>query len=80
MTAQARFGSRRDASVAEPEATTVPGAEGPVGECRHQFGQRRIEAYDLLVKGNKSAIADIKQEVGYLEGQLGSVAPQTRGY
>ena len=78
MTAQARFGSRRDASLAE--ATTVPRAEGPVGECRHQFGQRRIEAYDLLVKGNKSAIADIKQEVGYLEGQLGSVAPQTRGY
>ncbi|KAH9926991.1 uncharacterized protein B0H18DRAFT_954568 [Fomitopsis serialis] len=58
MTAQSRYGSRRDADL--EEAKKLPGAEGPT------------------VKGNKSAVEDIKQEVGYVEGQLGSVATQTR--
>ncbi|KAH9832651.1 uncharacterized protein C8Q71DRAFT_910145 [Rhodofomes roseus] len=60
MTAQSRYGSRRDADL--EESKTLPGAEGPV------------------VKGNKSAVEDLKQEVGYVEGQLGSVATQTRNY
>ncbi|KAI0940730.1 hypothetical protein AcV7_003033 [Taiwanofungus camphoratus] len=58
MTAQARWGSRRDAD--EAEARRLPVAEGPV------------------VKGNASAVEDARQEAGFLEGQLGTVARQTR--
>jgi len=60
MTAQSRWGSRRDADT--EEAKRLPGAEGPV------------------VKGNASAVEDARQEVGFLEGQLSTVAPQTRNY
>ncbi|KZT69298.1 hypothetical protein DAEQUDRAFT_811513 [Daedalea quercina L-15889] len=58
MTAQARYGSRRDADL--EEAKTLPEVERPV------------------VKGNHSAVEDARQQVGYIEGQLGTVATQTR--
>lgn len=60
MTAQSRWGSRREAS--SEEAKKLPGAEGPV------------------VKGNASAVEDAKQDVGFMEGQLSTVATQTRNY
>ncbi|PCH44522.1 hypothetical protein WOLCODRAFT_18983 [Wolfiporia cocos MD-104 SS10] len=58
MTAQSRWGSRRDAEA--DEARKILGAEGPI------------------VKGNASAVEDARQEVGFLEGRLGTVASQTR--
>ncbi|TFY61505.1 hypothetical protein EVJ58_g4478 [Rhodofomes roseus] len=70
----------RKEAVGDPKPSMVAQGDDRTITIRVEESKTLPGAEGPVVKGNKSAVEDLKQEVGYVEGQLGSVATQTRNY